>query len=186
MDDSHDNISRLNSKLNEMTSIYWIWKNYWNEDVKYIGFNHYRRMFSPADIKDYHDYDIIVAKPYNLISNVLDQYSAVHHSYDINVLLGLLQDSIKKSDLKKFATSKQLYAPCNMFIMKKELFDEYCNFMFPKLLQLEKLIVLDDNDRYQHRALAFLSERMTSFWMMKQKADKKKIKEIDIQFFKDW
>ena len=46
-DDSGDNISVANRALNEMTAIYWAWKNYdklGNPD--YIGLNHYRRLFN--------------------------------------------------------------------------------------------------------------------------------------------
>ncbi|HBK6302481.1 TPA: DUF4422 domain-containing protein, partial [Campylobacter jejuni] len=45
-DDTGDNISYLNRCLNELTGIYWAWKNYdklGNPD--YIGFMHYRRHF---------------------------------------------------------------------------------------------------------------------------------------------
>ncbi|EBF5853432.1 DUF4422 domain-containing protein, partial [Campylobacter jejuni] len=45
-DDTGDNISYLNRYLNELTGIYWAWKNYdklGNPD--YIGFMHYRRHF---------------------------------------------------------------------------------------------------------------------------------------------
>ncbi|WP_270991463.1 DUF4422 domain-containing protein [Campylobacter upsaliensis] len=45
-DDTGDNISHLNRYLNELTGIYWAWKNYdklGNPD--YIGYMHYRRHF---------------------------------------------------------------------------------------------------------------------------------------------
>jgi myosin heavy subunit len=46
-----DNISHLNSILNEMTSIYWFWKN--AKLPEYVGFSHYRRTFKQSDFEDY-------------------------------------------------------------------------------------------------------------------------------------
>ena len=49
-DDTGDNISKLNREVNEMTAIYWAWKNYdklGNPD--FIGLCHYRRLFNFAD-----------------------------------------------------------------------------------------------------------------------------------------
>ena len=60
-DASGNNISNLNQLLNEMTSIYWFWKNKQLPD--YVGFNHYRRFFLRESISDYADYDIIISKP---------------------------------------------------------------------------------------------------------------------------
>lgn len=45
-DDSGENISKENARYNEMTVLYWAWKNY--EELgnpEYIGFMHYRRHF---------------------------------------------------------------------------------------------------------------------------------------------
>ena len=45
-DDTGDNISELNSKINEMTVIYWTWKNTRSD---YVGFSMYRRFFAVKD-----------------------------------------------------------------------------------------------------------------------------------------
>ncbi|WP_144585416.1 DUF4422 domain-containing protein [Campylobacter coli] len=45
-DDTGENISQLNRYFNELTGIYWAWKNYDKlDDPEYIGFVHYRRHF---------------------------------------------------------------------------------------------------------------------------------------------
>lgn len=44
-DDTGDNISSRNDVYNELTSIYWAWKNYRNlGNLDFIGFCHYRRI----------------------------------------------------------------------------------------------------------------------------------------------
>ena len=101
-------------------------------------------------------------------------------------MLGILSKEYNKNIVYDFMNQYELFAPCNMFIMKKELFFKYCEFLFNKLFKLEKVVNLDKTDSYQMRALAFLSERLTSFWMLQQLKAQAKIKEIPIVFFEDW
>ena len=67
--DFKDNISHLNSKINEMTAIYAYWKNLM-KDADYIGFNHYRRLFRIEDFNGIAEYDIIDAKPIPMVFNM--------------------------------------------------------------------------------------------------------------------
>ena len=68
--DFKDNISHLNPKLNEMTSIWCYWKNLM-EDADYIGFNHYRRLFDDEVLDDdISGYDIIDTRPIPMVFNM--------------------------------------------------------------------------------------------------------------------
>lgn len=58
-----NNISYLNPKFNEMTSIWGYWKNFKWKKLDYIGFNHYRRIFKLDQLSDCKKYDAIVMKP---------------------------------------------------------------------------------------------------------------------------
>lgn len=55
-----------------------------------------------------------------------------------------------------------------MFIMKKDLFEEWCSFIFPLLFRLKTEICDTDDfkkrDNYQKRALCFLTERLFGYW----------------------
>ncbi len=61
--------------------------------------------------------------------------------------------------------------PCNMFVMRKEIFFEYCQFMFPILADIIPIINVSGRDNYQKRAVSFLSERLTSLFIMRVMKD---------------
>lgn len=185
-DNTGDNISNKNKLLNEMTSIYWMWKNYntiGNPD--YIGHNHYRRFFKKEDINDYEKYDIIISKPIfssNSIS-LLQQYNFYHIINDLFLCVKTIKEMYKvfgENFERYLITSGINYAPCNMFIMKKELFFEWCEFLFPILFELENKIDLTGRDNYQKRALCFLTERIFNFWCYNKYLNKYNIKEINM------
>ena len=66
-----------------------------------------------------------------------------------------------------------------MFIAKKELIDEYCEWLFDILFESEKTInkTLETKDKYNKRVYGFLSERLFNVWI---KTKKLKIKELPV------
>lgn len=59
-------------------------------------------------------------------------------------------------------------APVNVYSMKKKLLDEYWDWLFPRMFEIEKRMPLDDEKyqtAYQQRWAAFISERLFSFWV---------------------
>ena len=173
-DSSYKSINSKNSIFNELTVWYWLWQNYDMLNLPdYIGYNHYRRIFKVEDIGNVNEYDIIVGKA-RLYTNKdaklfspRQNYCSNHYESDLN----LAEQLFKKRDFLIYSKFKyfldngpkgKLFAPCNMFIMKKEIFFEYCKRIFPLLFELEKIIDLSNRDDYQKRAIAFISERLFS------------------------
>ena len=140
-DEMKENISHLNSKLNEMTAIYAYWKNLMKDD-DYIGFNHYRRLFRIEDLNDIAEYDIIDAKPIRMVFNlsyftrspipyyvhtdIKNGYAICHKIEDWNKMECLLKQTPYYVDFEEWSKQNSLTSPCNMFVMKKKIFEEYC------------------------------------------------------------
>lgn len=201
-DNTGDNISYLNSYYCELTGYYWIWKNYKLKD--YIGFCHYRRYWEFLNnfniIKEYLiDYDIIVPHPYK--QNTYEQYKSAHNIEDLDLVIDILKNDYNITDniINEFKISESFYST-NMFITSKELFCEYCEFLFSildKFNNIKHINNIDDvyniiklnktkyikgfypiNDiKYQSRFAGYLSERIFNIWL---KIKKLRIKEVNV------
>ena len=64
-----------------------------------------------------------------------------------------------------------------MFVMKKQLFDEYCSWLFSILFELEKRIDISGYNQYEARVFGFISERLFNVWLEKQQL---KVKEVPV------
>lgn len=167
-DDTGDNISGLNPHLAEMSAVYWAWKNY--SDIgnpEYIGLCHYRRYFKIPEnfLNILPQYDIIAHTESSTPTNY-GQYSKFHNIEYFNLALNLLQNKFPGYSLsaqKYLQTSKGYF--CNMAIMKKELFFNYCHFIFELLLELEKHIDYDKLSAYDQRLPALIAERLTGIFI---------------------
>lgn len=163
-DNIGDNISDKNLVFNELTTVYWAWKNYdkiGNPD--YIGLNHYRRIFEPSLIKDYSDYDMIIWEsilPGQICGNktMKEQFNMWHKQNTIDKLYRYIDTyNISYSFIKSYFDKKEFY-PKNMFIMKKEIFFKYCEMLFPFIIDLSEKINMNEYDR----ECSFISERISS------------------------
>ena len=69
--------------------------------------------------------------------------------------------------------AEKLYSPCNMFIMKREIMQELCEWMFPILAAVEEHGGVK-KDTYQNRYPGFISERLITLFFHRMR-DKYKI-----------
>lgn len=158
-DDTGDNISAKNPYYCELTAMYWAWKNL--KDVDYIGLCHYRRYFdlnlrleSVLAKKD-----IVLSKP--VVHNYNNEFEFVRLvSYeDLYILLDTLLEMNPqyKDSIVKYLYKSNHWIPCNMFIMDKHMFDDYCNFLFPLLFKTEDRLRKSGYTR-MNRSLAYMGE----------------------------
>lgn len=174
-DDTGDNISNKNSSFCELTALYWAWKNL---DADYIGLCHYRRYFCrnrSRDILLLQDTDAVTAKAdiilpkkrnYFIETNY-SQYVHAHHSEDLDVTRQILAEKygsrytdafdavMKRTDGHRF----------NMMIMKRELLDAYCSWLFDVLFTLEERLDTTGYSAYDARVFGFVSERLLDVWL---------------------
>lgn len=206
-DNTGDNISKKNGSYCELTALYWAWKNL--KDIDYIGLCHYRRYFL-IDQCDYrpilpiisYDYNpneneklkkylqkfsIITAKPNIYPYSVAVDYARGHNSEDLRVVQKIIEEifpNYNDSFNKAILRSNQSY-PYNMFITRWKLFDEYCQFLFPLLEEVEKKTSTRDYNSYQKRLLGFLSERLWNVFIAYKKRQIGKIKELPVIWMTD-
>lgn len=141
-DDTGDNISKKNQSYCELTATYWVWKNV--KDVDYVGLAHYRRYFETKFSNDNVDqvmngYDVMLVKPY---------LNDIYMRNKLRTVLTMEDEAILFSVIKKIHPECEkslidyIYGfrdiPCNMFVMRREIFDKYCEFIFSILFECDK------------------------------------------------
>ncbi|MEN2435670.1 DUF4422 domain-containing protein [Weeksellaceae bacterium A-14] len=191
-DDTGDNISRLNPNYCELTAMYWAWKNLKNVD--YIGLCHYRRYFDfksnfviknliikNLDELEFYEaqyykierflkkYDIIVPKanvyPYNLRIN----YSSEHLSTDFFVLYDVIKDLYPEycASYEYIMEQNNNLFPYNMFVTNYSIFENYCQWLFDILFEVEKRIDISNYSLTQSRIFGYMSERLLNVYIYK-------------------
>jgi len=184
-----DNILFPKSRgYSECSKIYPIWKLYKKGTLKskYVGINHYRRIFHfknniPDLDKIFKNYDAILRKRNHFKVTLWEQFKNCHMSKFLNETI----DIIKEKFPEYYQSATNLFKTkwgnfCNIFIMKKEDFIKWGEFVFGVLLEFDKRYnLINDNDisnliikeaknlnkkiniPYQSRLEAFLSERIS-------------------------
>lgn len=171
-----DNISHLNSSLNEWTTLYLVRKNLRVlpavPATANIGHCHFRRFFKREDLEEIDTVDGIVAKNMPLgvcgfSCDVKKQYELLHLSRDFIILENLLRQTSfwNEDSWNEWCKLRFLYAPCNVWLLKRECFNMMMDDLLPVMLKLRELIDVAGRDDYQKRACAFLGERLVSYWL---------------------
>lgn len=184
-DNSGENISDKNSFYNELTAIFWAWKNYESiGNPDYLGFMHYRRHFvfkqsdrpiyttaEDNDIESYFktinydrevldsllkDCDFISPSPQYHSDSVYNMYADAHYINDLDNCIDIINKKFPD-----FVDDTEEYLRgnksyyYNMFIFDKETFFEYCEFIFSVCFELKNF----------SSSRLFVSERLTGIFI---------------------
>ncbi len=167
-DNTEDHISERNKSFCELTGLYWVWKNV---QCDIVGICHYRRYFienedfltaSRIETLLSGDYDAILpTSSFTHYKNTRDHYAHEHYEKDLLTLREILSE-LSPESLPAFDLSLNcnLMSAWNMLITRKEIFDEYCSWLFPILFEAEKRIDISSYDTFQGRLFGYLSERL--------------------------
>lgn len=181
-DNTGDNISSKQPYYSELTAMYWAWKNL---KADYIGINHYRRYFSheryhffgnskKEKIFTYDDFVeslkeapiLLPNERYYFISTRYEQYRNAHNVVDLEicreVIRELYPDYLQSFDYTLGKTHGHIL---NMFVMRYDLFCDYCEWLFSILFEVEKRINFSGRDPYQQRVCGYLGERLLDAWL---------------------
>lgn len=169
------NIEALNKKLNELTALYWIWKN--TKDP-IVGLAHYRRYLLGSDG------DILTLPE---AEQLLKNNDIICHSFNLDyltvkrniIMMGLLGGQVAYDIVRghlpdgyqeAFAQVMEShhYYICHLFVTKREILNEYCKWLFSFIIDTAKdYRPRIGCDPQEVRAIGYIAEALLSVWTLK-------------------
>ena len=168
-DDKGANISEKNPYYNELTGLYWVWKN---TEVPYSGICHYRRQFE-SDIvlrpilED--AADVVLPLPFVVGSSLEEYYlywgEKAYYEEMLRVIREKFPDYWECAD---WCRTHVLFIPNNICIARRDILEEYCSFLFGVIDEVEERMSRC-NGKKQSRC--WLSEHVSTIYFVKHLRD---------------
>ncbi len=174
-DDVGEHISEKNPRYCELTALYWGWRNL---DCEYLGLVHYRRHFrgsGPRHVLAGGDLDallekapVVVARPRDYhIETVKSHYA---HTFDVAHFDALAATIAERSPAFLEAFEQVLGGTrlhiCNMAVMRRDILDAYCTWLFDVLFACEERIDFSGMTPFEQRVMGRLAERLLDTWLL--------------------
>ena len=194
-DDSGDNISRLNLYVNEITALYWLWKNTRHD---FIGFVHYRRFFT-TDGKNILTTDAAreILRDCDIIVNGCEFGHIALRDWKIMLSTRPLAEHVINTIRKFIALRQPDYLAAydrvtnsfgvfcyEIFITRRKIFEAYCEWLFSFIIDATEEIlstteIASSDDPRIYRSISFTAEHLMTVWLIKNRL---KIKTLPIIF----
>ena len=177
-DDVGDNISGKNPNYCELTGLYWAWKNL---EADYLGLAHYRRYFASGIFGDKRariategqllqalaGVDAVLPKPrrYYIETNY-SHHIHVHRREGPDTLREVLADR-EPEGLPKYdeVMNRTWGHRFNMFVMRRDVADAWCEWLFDVLFELEGRLDIGGYTRNEARVFGYMAELLLDYWV---------------------
>ena len=169
------NIENLNKKINELTALYWIWKN--TKDP-IVGLAHYRRFLlgSDGDIltipgaKELLKTNDIICHSFNLdyltVKRNIIMMGLLGGQVAYDIVRGHLPDGYQEAFAQVMESHH--YYVCHLFVTKREILNEYCKWLFSFITDAAKdYRPRIGCDPQEIRAIGYIAEALLSVWALK-------------------
>lgn len=183
-DNTGDSISDKNDYYCELTGLWWLWKNV---DADYKGLVQYRRHFATQNFLRRHAKDrferiatgddfrkliddgaivIVPKRRQYYIETIRSHWCHTMPAEQLDAAYGVVTDFapdyLPAFDAVLDSTSAHLF---NMFVMRSDLLDEYCSWLFPLLFKLEERLDPSNYDAFLARYPGRISEMLLDVWL---------------------
>lgn len=166
-----ENISEKNAYYNEMTGIYWLWKN---TNWDYSGICHYRRQFESDIVWKYildHEADVILPTPALVYPDLEGYYlNWGERSYYKTMLQVIKEQHSDYYETALWCASHPIFYPNNIFIAQRKILERYCKFAFSVIDEVEERMKYCGGKKQKR---CWLSEHVTTIYFMKHHSDYK-------------
>lgn len=195
-DDIGDNISNKNRSYCELTAQYWAWKNI---TVDYYGFFHYRRYLYPdqsakrpycikrepsvrlldklgyaqfAELISQHD--LILPKSENMYIPVREHYAKApfHRQKDLMLIEQIIREHYPEYEMaleEHFSDTFCYFG--NIFIMGRDVFQDYCGWLFPILEEFDRRADTSGYSQQEQRVDGYLAERLLGVYITRMRRE---------------
>ncbi len=166
-DERCDSLSRQNALYGEMSAAYYAWK-YGKYDV--TGIFHYRRILKVTKeqmkLLENRQLDVVLPLPFVCYPDASGQYGRYLLKPDVEVMMQVLGEKNQKNfeTYKKLLKMPYLYN-YNMLIARREVFDDYCGWIFPLLQEITDRCEMEQRNRLP-RYIGRIGEVLTSLYFM--------------------
>ncbi|MBR3223996.1 MAG: DUF4422 domain-containing protein [Atopobiaceae bacterium] len=189
-DDDGDNISNKNARYSELTALWWGWRNL---DCKALGLAHYRRHFAGsgeggvltlAEAEEMLKRTPVVVPTMRnyMIESVASHYAHTHDSAHLDALRAAVRhvspQRLAVYDTQMASIKVHMF---NMMIMRREVLDPYCTWLFDVLSSAEERISFDGMIAFEERCVGRLGEFLLDVWLRSEDVPYEEVPLIELE-----